>query len=474
MEAKKSNQISIKLNGSHMVKRESRTTQQAKADRLTSESEQPPVQRIKPNLSRPEVVTIDPDEDALSRLNELRQRTQTRGSYPQSESASKTSHPITDEILDDSSVDLNNGSLYDADHLAEESIEQISFHQGPIIELDEPSSEPAPRFLPRMFQSGLSRRALPPFTRSDWFRMMISSIGAVSLGLIFGFGVLMVFKQEQIPQSYKSVLGGTLQLPSDQSADSPTQTDHNESSASTANTALQGGQGALAQAAVSANLALPEQKLFLAQAGVFSDAASAQPVIDTLSKQGFPHFLYPMDGKQHLFVAMAPTRDEILGIADFLKNNHLDIYVKEVVIPALEQEVQVSKSLVNADPKASSHNQVETFLVNGFEVVKSLSAHSSKVLNQESSAQPISADEENQLRELHRKFVDQGRVVLTGVPAEWQPYFKNMTDGLNQAITAMNELKSSNSKSYAWQTQNGVFQYIANYVEWSNQIKEKR
>lgn len=488
MEAKKPNQISIKLNGSHLAKNDQKkSSRQRPADVKTQSrvSIAHPPQEGRSLITEPlstealnstppvsEVHTGDPDEDALSRLNELRQRASKVESLGYKQAPADLNNSKDDHDRE-ASTEPGYAYGYDTYDPFQGINGREGDHAGPIIELDEDSSKHASGWGGRIFgKRAFNRRSLPPFTRAPWFRVAMSSIGAVSLGLIFGFAVLMVFKQEQLAQSYKTVLGGALQLPQDQTTGASPDAKPNEAMGT--NPVASNGQVVLNQEAVQTVLSLPEQNLFLAQAGVFTDIASAQQVVDPLSKQGYPHFFYPMEGKQHLFVAMAPTRDEILGIANYLKSNQMDIYVKEVKLPTFEQEVSLSKALVNQDASAPDQNQVESYLASGFEVVKSLSTYSSRVLNQGATTEPISQAEENQLRELHRKFVDQGRVVQAGVPLEWQSYFKNMEDGLSKAVTALNGMKTSNAQSYAWQAQNGVFQYISNYMDWMNKIKAQQ
>ncbi len=426
MDGKKPNQISIKLNGSNLALKPERpqnhvTTAATGVMTVSKTRSVEPVEADNP---------VDTEEDALMRLNQLREQ-----------GAAAKFKPDSTFVQD-----------------------------GPIIEWEDEQATENASWSSRLAGFLLRQRsgAFPPFTRAPWFKMMASTFGAISLGLVFGFAVLMIFKEEQLSQSYKTVLGETLQIPTNPGQVVGKAADETGKLGKPGvSQAESPAQPLEAQPTVQTVLSVPEQRFFLAQAGVFQDIASAQSVIDPLTRQGYPHFFYEVDGKQHLFVAMAASRDEILGLANQFKNNQMDVYIKEVTFPAVEKEVQLPQTFVNSDSAKPDQNRVESFFQSGFELARALLLYSTPVLNQESGSSPVSTEEETKLRDLHRKFVDEGRVVQGSVPAEWQPLMKNMIDGLNQAVEATSGLATANSQSYAWQVQNGLFQYVSNYVEWT-------
>ncbi|MGC5326612.1 hypothetical protein [Brevibacillus sp. SYSU BS000544] len=449
MELKKPNQISIKLNGSAVQpKKETSKPREGRKPFIPSPAMHLPeeasgeIRELQPQVLDESLKSAEnfaeestAEEDALFRLNQLRYQS----------TFNRTSQEDPDES---------------------------NFH-GPILDLDGDDEHADSTWLERLRTNRLNvqkgiKRSMPPFTRTPWFRVMASTVGAVALGLVFGFTVLMVFKEEQLSQSYKTVLGETLQIPGKQEQTTAAQgQDQGTTSLPEASQSESPPQPITSEEMIQTVVSVPEQQFYLAQAGVFSDIASAELAIEPLQKQGFPHFLYEIEGKHHLFVATAPTRDEILGIASFLKNSKMEVYIKELAFPAMEKEVNLPQLLVAPDPTIPDSNKVEAFLTNGFELTRSLSAYSSKVLNQSGKQQPITTEEETKLRDLHRRFLDDSRAVQAGIPKVLQPQFKNMIDGLNQAVTAMTGLKTQNATPYAWQVQKGVFQFVENYVAWS-------
>lgn len=455
MELKKPNQISIKLNGSVVQpKKETSNPKESRipfvpapvvhlSEEVSEKKHESKLQMLEETLISEENTTEESstEEDALFRLNQLRSQ----------DTSKRTSYEKPDEFN----------------------------YEGPIIDLEGDDDQQHYSWYERLRTKRLPtpkgiKGSLPSFTQAPWFRVVASTVGAVALGLVFGFTVLMVFKEEQLSQSYKTVLGETLQIPGKtEQTGSIDQTAVTQPTGQDTTSQPETGQTELVQQPIQSEemvqtvVTVPEQHFFLAQTGVFSDRASAEPAIEPLEKQGLPYFLYEIDGKHHLFVATAPTRDEILGIASFLKISKTEVYIKELTFPQMEREWELSQRLIAPDPSIPDSNKVEVFFSNGFELSRSLSAYSSKVLNQSSNQQSITAEEETDLRDLHRRFLDESRAVLAGIPKSSQPQFKNMIDGLNQAVTAMTGLKTQNATPYAWQVQKGVFQFVENYVTWS-------
>jgi hypothetical protein len=311
---------------------------------------------------------------------------------------------------------------------------------------DDDEAENGRRFSPRWL--------LP---RGPVLKALLTTGGAVSIGLLFGFLVLTVFTQEQLSQSYHAVLNGTVQSLTAQDVG------RNTSSQSPTGPALPAG-GEAAGPEVTVSLQLPEQRYFMAQAGAFQPDAPAGAAVEPLEKQGLPHMLYHGGDKQYLFAAAAPTRDEILGFASVLKAKGIEVYVKETVFPEVKRNVSVKRA-----EEASQHPDMNSFFLTGLQMARTLASQSSQVVN---SAQAAFPDKEGaDLKEQHRRFLEASRAAQ--IPEDWQPLFTGMVNGLNQAVTAQEKMaeavagkKTDSSESYAWQVQAGVLAYLENYNKW--------
>jgi hypothetical protein len=307
----------------------------------------------------------------------------------------------------------------------------------------------------RLGRKRLSFLGRPPF------RAFVPTVSAIALGLLFGFLVLTVFTQEQLSQSYRNVLGDTLKTVTagqmSQSggidADSPLAQEENSAPAK--------------QEGMPVKLQLPEQRFSMAQLGSFTEPQAAQAAIELLKKKGFPHFLYKDGDKNYLFAATASTRDDILGMASLLKNQGMDVYVKDVTLPGLPKEIQLAA--VDAD-KAVDPARLQAFFLDGMELARSLTTWSGRYLGTSATGK-VTAEEQASIKELHRRFLDGSRVLKTSAPAAWQPHLTGMLNGLNQAVTALEQAKTAiaegkaaHAESHAWQVQTGALSYLEHYA----------
>lgn len=305
--------------------------------------------------------------------------------------------------------------------------------------------------------------------KKAFVRIFLTTGGAVAVGLIFGIMVLTIFSQEQFKTSYRSVLSDTVQTLTAQSTDQGEQKTH-----STGTPLLQEADGsavpsAPADASQSVSLQLPELKMFVAQAGVFQADTPAEAAAAPLTQKGLPHLLYNDSSKQYMFAAAATNREAALGFASNIKDKGIEVYVKEFSFPAFHGAVQMGQST-----DAANHLDLPVFFSKGRELVEALSANSGLVI----TAQPASG-EVAKIKETHRKFLESGKV--SALPAEWQPHFQQMVNGLNQAVTARDKMaeastgqKTQSAEQYAWQVQAGILTYLESYMKWIQQVENNQ
>ncbi len=406
MSGQKNSRVTVKLNGEKIEK--------VVQPKVTISSPPPIVQAIRPEVPVSPVKTGPKEEDAFERMLQLRGTT----------SQSSKREPLTE-----SSVPA---------YMTE-------------TEEDEDLEDQLPRR--RFFGSN--------WLKTPALKTLVTTGSAVTIGLLFGFLVLTVFTQEQLSQSYKSVLTGTMQ--------SLTAQELGQRPATSGDGAAQ--PASQSQPATSSNtLQLPEQTMFMAQAGAFQLDAPAEAAVAPFAKQGIPHLLYRGEDKMYIFAAAAPTRDAILGFASGLKARGQDVFVKEMTFPGLNKDVTVNQA-----EGASKAPDLNAFFLTGLEMARSLAAQSANVVNATQSA-AASTDGEAALKEKHRRFLEESRAVQ--VPEEWKPLFTGMVNGMNQAVTAQAKMqeaitgkKTANAESYAWQVQAGVLEYLENYVKWVQMVK---
>lgn len=333
------------------------------------------------------------------------------------------------------------------------------------IEVDMDESVFSKRPATRLF-SGLSKG---PFMRT-----VVSTGGAIAIGLLFGFLVLTVFAEKELSESYRNVLGDTVQTLTAQETSGRA----GGTPAAIAGPDLPGTDRPVADASATAaagtqaevKVVLPEMKMFVAQAGVFQPDTTAGAATAPLDKLNLPHFLYNDSAKQYMFAAAAPTRDAVLGFAASLKNKGVDVYVKEFAFPVYQGSVAVTTAA-----SSGSQPDLQQFFDNGKNLAQTLSAHSGQVI---ANAQPVLPQEEAAaMKEQHRQFLEQSRLVSS--QAGGSPYFSGMVAGINQAMAARDKMaeanagkKSQSAESYAWQVQAGILGYLENYAAWVQQAQK--
>ncbi|MDF2680041.1 MAG: hypothetical protein K0R47_1231, partial [Brevibacillus sp.] len=214
-----------------------------------------------------------------------------------------------------------------------------------------------------VFSKKPATRLLSTLPKGPIMRTLVSTGGAIAIGLLFGFLVLTVFSEKELSQSYRNVLGDTVQtLTAQGSSDLPA-----SKQSAIAGPVLPGVDRPVADSPVTTSgtqttvkVQLPEVKMFVAQAGVFQPDASAQAATEPLDKLSIPHLLYKDNAKQYMFAAAAPTRDAILGFAANLKNKGVDVYVKEFSFPAYQGTVAVT-----AAASSGTQPDLQAFFANG-------------------------------------------------------------------------------------------------------------
>jgi hypothetical protein len=329
------------------------------------------------------------------------------------------------------------------------------------------------REYPRLDSTDRSPSRLQSFLpKGTFLRTLLTTGGAVAIGLVFGMMVLTIFSQEPFSTSYQSVLSDTVQTLTAQPEAS------NKQDTPLVGPVLPDAQRAEAlptsspTKATTFSLQVPEVKLHVAQVGVFQPGTPEETAAEPLTALGLPHLIYNDSAKQYMFAAAATTREAVLGFASNMKTKGLDVFVKEFSFPGYQGEVSLEQSAAGA-----TQPDLNLFFANGRELAEALSAQSGLVIT---SAQPAIAPEDtNVLKEKHRKFLEAGKV--TSLPAEWQPYFQEMVNGLNQAVAARDKMveasggkKTQSAESYAWQVQAGILSYLENYSKWVQELAKEK
>ncbi len=452
MQAKSRHSISVKLNG--------QATEPELSSTIPPRSVQPqktmgskPASPL-PERSEQREEPIPPEESALDRLFVIRQELQRESIKKRPVQESPAPAPLyPDQLLKEEGSRSDNQEAY---------------------------------FLGR----GVSRTRR--FGTKPGLHLLFSVAGAIALGLLFGFIVLSVFMQEQLSRSYHNVIDGTVQaltheLPGQEQK--PAETGTGTFAAANGRTgtfaaanggtgtiaAASGGKGAQQAPANSPSTALagqpvavhvPAQTLFMAQGGAFATSAAATEGAKPVEEKGFPHMIFETADKSYLFLAAATTRDQILSLATLLKSAGLDVYVKEVTFPAVQSEIHLN---LPAEQSAETvKTQLNDFLQTGFDIARMLAEGAGGLTLNSHVAQ--AKDQDARLKELHRRFLEEGRTIQAIAPDAQKAAVNGMISGITQAVESYSQVKQANVDSHAWQVQKGVLGFMESYLQWSRQL----
>jgi len=309
------------------------------------------------------------------------------------------------------------------------------------------------------------------FPKGPVLQTVLTTGGAIAVGLLFGFLVLTVFTKEEFSESYRTVLEDTVQT---LSAASPATDNQKLAGPVLPGKADSVGGSTPATSSSTGNeseitLQLPQINMFVAQAGVFQKDAAPDTVAQPLDKMGIPHLVYKDSAKQYMFAAAAPTRDAVLGFATSLKNKGMDVYVKEFAFPAFQGTLPVAQT-------SGAAPDVSGFFSKGVKLIQTLSSHSGLIIT---TGQLSSSPQETAtLKEQHRQFLESSRLVQ--VPEAMKPQYTAMVNGIDQAMAAREKMaeasagkKVESAESYAWQVQAGVLEYLEGYASLLQQAQKK-
>ncbi|MGE5705047.1 MAG: hypothetical protein ACM32O_21165, partial [Clostridia bacterium] len=301
-----------------------------------------------------------------------------------------------------------------------------------------------------------SNRKKGSFWKRPGMKLFLSVAGAIFVGLHFGFLVLAVFMNEQLSHTYQAVLDDTVQTLNAANPKTEQPAKENVSTAPAGGAEPIAGKGTI-------RLSGPEQRMFMAQGGVFRDVKAAEEAVKPLSEKRYPHMYYEAEEKQYVFLAAATSRDQILGLATTLKGAGTDIYVKEVTFPGIQKELSGVEA--TADPQLGT-----MFMANSFELVRALADWSGQMMR-DGKAVKLPAAEDARVTELHRRLLEHKKVLEQLLPESAKAELNSMVNGINQAVTAYSQAKNQNAESYAWQVQKGVLQFVESYVRFAHQLQ---
>jgi stage II sporulation protein B len=185
------------------------------------------------------------------------------------------------------------------------------------------------------------------------------------------------------------------------------------------------------------------------QNGVFSTEKSASSAEDELRKKGLAAASEPGE-KYTVYVGVAANRDDALALSHKLQSQQVDVYIKNVALPAMKQ---VSWS---GDSKADG---LGAFLSQGRQLIDKLDKQTVSHLNATKLTTPSVQDVQT-LKADHQAWTGLYANVAAGAPATAKSTLQSMSNAMNTAVISLDEYQKNPSAAYLWQAQSSILQYI--------------
>ena len=256
-----------------------------------------------------------------------------------------------------------------------------------------------------------------------------SVTAAVMTGVLFGFVAMSMLDSgtDTAPQSVTGTVGADLASPNE---NSQTQTSGTEIS-SIANT----------------NVSIPGATYFMLQYGVFSMAEGANQAKNELAEAGIAAGSDPMD-EARVYAGVSSNREEAKLISNQLKTEGVELYVREISLPA------VSDIVFTGDADA-----ISPFFENSRALTDMLASLSITHIGEQVQT-AVPKDTLSEISDAHQQFTSRVGAIYAGLSENGKKIERKMESSMNTAISAVSEYNKNPTKEHMWKVQSAVMDYI--------------
>ena len=190
------------------------------------------------------------------------------------------------------------------------------------------------------------------------------------------------------------------------------------------------------------------QSYYLLQYGVFSTPEGASQAKQELLTAGFAAGLDPTDGNR-VFAGVSPDREQAKLLSNGLKAQGIELYVKEVAIPATTQ--------LSYGGTADTVNNY--FAVSG-KILGELSSLSASLLSNSTTAAKV-----EDVSSLHMEWTEAVKALETGSSSSALKIIASQEKIVNQGISALNEYNKNKSDGLLWEVQGAMMNFLTGQKE---------
>ncbi|WP_309120364.1 SPOR domain-containing protein [Paenibacillus sp.] len=295
---------------------------------------------------------------------------------------------------------------------------------------------------PRAARASAARRR--PQDGPAWWKVAASVVGAIATGVLFGSFVLNFFVGDPPSSALPGV--GESGAAQEEGADAPADGDPTGGTGgSEAPTA--GDAGAVAEMA-TADVQLPERRMFLLQNGKFETLEAARTLAADMKSKGLAATIEEGDGF-FVYAGVSSNRDSALRAGVKLQAQGVEVYVKPYELPKVAQ-------VRWADGSAEA---LGDYVTKGSDMVRIIGDLTMVHLEGDEPVAPEKATLEK-LQTEHLALSKLSPAASAGLPADAQPMLKRMDDAVRNAIVAVEEYAAHPDHAYLWSAQSALMDYV--------------
>lgn len=273
-------------------------------------------------------------------------------------------------------------------------------------------------------------------TRGSWYRhpllqTMITILGAVGLGMLFGWFVLTTFVQQEWGNLSSPLSETTSQRPV-----SPTEV-KNE---------------AMAKMPSLSMPSLPSKRFYMVQAGAFRDRGQAEAIVRKIQDRGRAAMIFDKGDAFYLMTGVAVDPQVAENLADHYRQLDWDIYVKVWDIPGVTEDDQTSSS-----PYSKKLDRL-------MEDVSQITAAGLRGTGEDTEKLPS----------IEEAVLSEGKKQVSSWSQPMQDKGEEMLSELSRAFEAVETYRETASVSELWIAQQALLHYVAQYEKLVRTAKERK
>ncbi len=265
---------------------------------------------------------------------------------------------------------------------------------------------------------------------SYWWKFALSVAGALVIGVLLGYVALSFFNGGSAGTGPVSTTGSnvaqeqTVGIPDSEKA---------------------GASGTESTSLNRISVQVAAQRYYLLQYGVFSTSAGAEQAQQELLDAGLAAALDPADGNR-VYAGLSPDREQAKLLSSGLKNQGIELYVREVTLPAAEQ--------LAFGGNAEAVNNY--FSISG-QLLAELASLSASLL---SAAPANAAADTSHVSDLHMQWTEAAKTLEQGVSPAAQRICAELEKSMSQGISALNEYNKNMAKGLLWEVQESMMSFL--------------